>query len=78
MSKYRNIFGELEYSVKADNGDTFRVTRVKCGKYTVTRYNPAACVVYRAARMPLWDIVPIFDSWIQAVKFLKENINDLF
>ncbi len=72
MEKYRNIFGQLEYRRGA-----FFVTKKRdiSAQYAVLKWD--AWTVTDALIFPVWD-KPVFDSFIQAVRFLKENINDLF
>ena len=73
--KHRNIFGELEFELK----DYFVPHRAVNGKYSILKRKPYyvtdAYVLYDD--IFLWDKAPVFDSWIQAVRFLKENINNL-
>lgn len=45
--------------------------------YQIWRYDPNACAIYRACTYPFCDI-PNFDSFIQAVKYLKENLEDIY
>lgn len=44
--------------------------------YQIWRYDPNACAIYRACTWPFCDC-PNFDSFIHAVKYLKENIDEL-
>ena len=73
--KYRNVFGELEYTL----GDFFVLHRTgSTGKYVILKREPwyvtDAWIVYFDI---IADKTPEFDSFIQAVRYLKENINDL-
>ena len=44
--------------------------------FQIWRYDPSACAIYRAMAWPFADC-PNFDSFIQAVRYLKENIEEL-
>ena len=73
--KYKNVFGELEFNL-----DNFFVPhRAVNGKYSILKHEPW----YVTDAYIMWEHTefiertPLFDSWIQAVKFLKENIKDL-
>lgn len=74
--KYRNVFGELEYNI--DNffiphrttwNNEFRI--LKREPWYVTD----AYMIYD--NEIIWEKAPTFDSWIKAVRFLKEHINEL-
>ena len=74
--KYRNVFGDLEYEL----GDFFVLNRKGgTGKYAVLKRG------FWTVTDPMWcpggvafgDRPPLFDSFIQAVRWLKENVNDL-
>ncbi len=71
----RNMFGELEFEL----GDYFIPHRTGCtGQYKILKHEPwrvtTAMIVYDGI---LVEETPNFDSWIQAIRFLKENIEDL-
>lgn len=73
--KYKNVFGELEFKL----GAFFVPHRTGgTGKYAILKRMPwyvmDAYIVYGNN---FWEKVPVFDSWIQAVRFLKENYKDL-
>lgn len=71
--KYKNVFGELEYKL----GDFFVPHRTGCtGQYRILKHMPWY-VTDAVFANNIWDAVPPFDSWIQAVRFLKENYKDL-
>lgn len=70
---HRNVFGELEFEL----GDFFVPHRVgNTGQYRILKHMPWCVTDAVFADMP-WDNVPPFDSWIQAVRFLKEHIDEL-
>ena len=72
-NNHRNVFGELEFEL----GDFFVPHRTGCtGKYAILKHEPWYVTDARWAELP-WDELPRFDSWIQAVNFLKKNIKDL-
>ena len=74
MKNYKNVFGELEFELGA-----FFVPHRKggTGKYCILKHEPwyvtDACQLY----LGFIGEVPKFDSWIQAVRYLKENYKDL-
>lgn len=73
MEKYRNVLGQLCFTLKK-----FEVVRKPDyhGKYHIIENQP----FYRTEAMindGLWSYAPTFDSFIQAVKWLKENVNNL-
>lgn len=75
MMRYRDAFGELQYEL----GDFFVPHRKGgTGKYVILKreawYVTDAWIITEGV---LFDKVPVFDSFIQAVRFLKENIKDL-
>lgn len=81
MSKYKNVFGRLEYSIEKD-GNVFSVTHKRdCDRpYTiqVTRcLSGGGCVCSDAIMLPFWD-APCFSSFVHAVAFLKKNISELY
>ena len=72
---YKNVFGDLEYEL----GKFFVPHRTGCtGQYTILKNEPW-CVTdaYIIIDGELFEPCPLFDSWIQAVKFLKDNIHNL-
>ena len=73
--KYRNVFGELEFEL----GAFFVPHRTGCtGKYVILKHEPWYVTdAYIIIDGVLCEHAPLFDSWIQAVKFLKENYEDL-
>lgn len=75
MKTYKNIFGELEFEL----GAFFVPHRTgMTGKYRILKheawYVTDACIMIGDN---FWETIPPFDSWIQAVKFLKENYKEL-
>ncbi len=77
MAGYRNVFGDLEYEL----GDYFVPHRTGgTGKYCILKHEPwrvTDAYIVIDSYNNWWEKTPLFDSWIQAVKFLKENIGDL-
>ena len=75
MSGRKNIFGELEYEL----GDFFVPHRKGgTGKYCILKHEPWFVTdAYIVTAGILVDRCPLFDSWIQAVRYLKENYRDL-
>ena len=74
MSRWRNVFGDLEFEL----GAFFVPHRAVNGKYSILKHEPwyvtNASIIYGEG---FWETVQPFDSWIQAVRFLKENYNNL-
>ena len=69
----RNVFGELEFEL----GSFFVPHRTGCpGKYCILKHD-AWAVTDAVFADNIWERTPLFDSWIQAVRFLKENHKDL-
>ena len=72
--KCKNVFGELEFEL----GNFFVPHRTGgTGKYCILKHESWYVTDARFADMPFYNEVPPFDSWIQAVRFLKENYKDL-
>lgn len=75
MAGYKNVFGDLEYEL----GAYFVPHRTGCtGQYRILKHEPwcvtDACINYGEN---FWETVPPFDSWIQAIAFLKKHIGEL-
>ena len=71
--KNRNIFGRLEYK----KGAFFVEKKPDINaKYKILRYDSNAVMVTDAVMMPLFD-VPVFDSFVRAARFLRDNYADL-
>lgn len=75
MNRYKDVFGELQFEL----GNYFVPHRTGCtGQYAILKREPwyvtDAYIVYEGI---LIERCPRFDSWIQAIRFLKENIEDL-
>ena len=81
--KYHNIFNNLEYRIKTQNGEFF-VTREKSGKHTIKKKMPYyitdAALIYHDAdySKSIWLDLPTFESFIHAVSYLKNNIEYIF
>lgn len=76
MEKYRDCLGNLYYSIQRTDGKTFEVVhgenkivenRGLNGRFDAVLYNPVF----------IWEDLPIFKSFIQAVQYLKENLQSL-
>lgn len=73
MMNHKNVFGELEFEL----GNFFVPHRTGgTGKYAILKHEPWY-VTDAVFADNIWEKVPLFDSWIQAVRFLKENYKDL-
>ena len=76
--KYKNVFGELEFNL----GNFFVPHRTGgTGKYVILKHEPwyvtDAMITHDEHGAYFWETIPPFDSWIQAIRFLKENYKDL-
>lgn len=79
----RDWLGRIEYGLKNDNNEYFYV---KCGRfigagnYKILK-REYMCSSWARVSMGGWDIfgdaVPVFDTFIHAARFLRENINNL-
>lgn len=69
--KHRNIFGRLEYKKGA-----FFVEKKPDVNARYYILKNETWYKRRAAMFPLFD-VPVFDSFIQAARFLRDNFSDL-
>lgn len=69
--KYRDCFGRLTFRL-----GKYEVENAGCAPYRIVKRYPN----YRTNAVfnnPYWDETPAFDSWIHAVKFLKEHKGEL-
>ena len=73
--KYKNVFGELEFEL----GNFFVPHRTGgTGKYAILKHEPWYVTDAYIVIADMWyEHCPLFDSWIQVVRFLKENYKDL-
>lgn len=71
QEKHRDFFGRLRFKL----GD-FEVVNNGYAPYRIERVYPfmRTNAVFDT---PFWDETPAFDSWIRAVKFLKEHKGEL-
>ena len=70
----KNVFGDIEYRL----GEFFVPYRKGgTGKYVILKREPGKVVDPMWIPDGYWYNVPKFDSFIRAVRWLKENINDL-
>ena len=71
--KHRNVFGELEFEL----GAFFVPHRTGCtGQYCILKHEPWY-VTDAVFADNIWERTPLFDSWIQAVRFLKKKLQGL-
>lgn len=75
MGICRNCFGKLSYTATNSYKYVFSVTK---GENKIIRHQPW----YRTDAVLsdpvfMWNDLPTFDSFIQAVKYLKENLEQL-
>ena len=78
MAICRNSFGKLSYTLTNKNKAVFSVTKDWDGRYRIKGHRPyvsgdAYIFIMPAGAGPLWIDPPVFVSFVQAVKFLKEN-----
>ena len=75
--KYKDAFGQMEYTL----GDFFVMHRTgSTGKYSILKREPWKVtdpMWIEDDDLPFWDKPPLFDSFIQAVRWLKEHISEL-
>lgn len=78
--KYRNIFGRIEYGItKKDGKYIFVECRPGCTEYKIKSSGAWTCSnAYEILGRGWWFDSPVFDSFIKAVKYLKENIDNLY
>lgn len=79
MEKYRDVFGNLFYQIVRADGKIFQVTNRKDGngKYKIIKNNENACMYSDAVLADstfIWQDIQPFDSFIQAVRYLKQNV----
>ncbi len=74
-NKYRNVFGEIEYTL----GNFFVPHRVGCdGRYAILKREAWSVTdAYQIFDNIIMEQMMPFDSFIQAVRFLKENVENL-
>ena len=79
MGKRRNIFNRLECRHNLPDGDSFFVTRSRSGQCRILKYDANAHMVTDAHEYNggyFFDL-PTFDSFIQAARYLKANVENL-
>lgn len=68
---FRNIFGDLGYKI----GKFYVIKKADVNaKYYISKHELYCCTT--AVMYPFWD-VPVFDSFMQAACFLRDNFSDL-
>lgn len=80
MGICRNCFGRLSYMATNSYKLVFGVTKEKSGPYEIRYYRPyvsGRASVFISREMCFWEDTPTFDSFVQAVKYLKDNLEDL-
>lgn len=71
-SKYRNVFGTLEYSI----GEFFVTHHRSCDrKYVIMKRYP--WMISDAVLKDCFLSAPEFETWIQACLWLNKNVNEL-
>ena len=76
MKIYRDFSGRLVASVPAAGGNVLEVVRERSGRYVVD--SVGAWMRSRAVLLPLWDLSPVFASFVQAARWMKENAAYLY
>lgn len=75
MGICRDCFGKLSYTATNTDKAVFSVTR---GENEIIRHYPYMRTDARLSDpVFLWMDLPKFDSFVQAVKYLKENLEQL-
>ena len=79
MGICRDCFGKLSYTATNSRKAVFSVTRRKDnGKVNIIHHMPYYSTdTYLDNGLPIGDKVEPFDSFIQAARFLKENLEQL-
>lgn len=77
MGICRNTFGKLSYTAINSKKQVFSVTK---GENYIVEHRPyrrdTACIMIDK-EMAFWEECPRFDSFIQAVIYLKRNLENL-
>lgn len=75
MGICRDCFGKLSYTATNSDKAVFSVTK---GKNEIIRHYPYMRTDAKLSDpVFLWMDLPKFDSFVQAVKYLKENLEQL-
>lgn len=80
MGICRNSFGRLSYIATNSNKSVFSVTKPKSGLVEIVKHEPwyrTNAVIMKDSEMAFWEDTPKFDSFIRAVKYLKDNLEYL-
>lgn len=80
MGICRDCFGRLSYTAVNSNKSVFSVTKKRNGPYEIIKHEPwynTNSNIFLEREMAFWEECPKFSSFIQAVKYLKENLEDL-
>lgn len=75
MGICRDVFGKLSYTAVNSDKAVFSVTK---GDNRIIRHMPWYITDAKlSVPVLLWDDLPEFDSFVQAVRYLKENLEQL-
>ena len=80
MGICRDVFGDLSYTATNSRKSVFSVTKHYGGPYRIRKHEPYYITdanIFLEKEMAFWEECPVFDSFIQAVRYLKENLEDL-
>lgn len=81
MGICRNCFGRLSYTATNKGKHVFSVTKERHGPYEIIKHEPyynTTAVIMIDSQMAFWEDTPKFDSFIHAVRYLKENLEYMF
>lgn len=81
MGICRDTFGALSYTATNSKKHVFSITKHYGGPYTIRKHEPwytTDAMIMIDSEMAFWDDTPKFDSFIKAVRYLKENLEYLF
>ena len=80
MGICRNALGRLSYTATNSRKHVFSVTKERHGPYEIIKHEPwyrTNASIMIDTQMAFWEDTPKFDSFIKAVQYLKENLEDL-
>ena len=78
MGICRDTFGSLSYTATNTNKHVFSITKHYGVPYTIRSHQPWYTTdAVLSDPVFLWNDLPKFDSFVQAVRYLKENLEQL-
>lgn len=80
MGICRDCFGRLSYTAVNSRNGVFSVTKEKRGPYEIIKHEPyyrTNANIFLEKEMAFWEECPKFSSFVKAVKYMKDNLEDL-